>query len=116
VRRAEDPYVSGMDPKRIGRPSPAQGQSLSSIAYVVDIVNFSEVPAYKKPNVLQQKYLEEGLTIKELGVLLGCGPTTIKKQLRHFNIKKSEAQEIRHKANLKYGQKLIAAQVQEHKQ
>lgn len=89
---------------------------MSSIPYVVDIVKFLEAPAYKNPNVLRQKYLEEGLTVKQLGVLLGCGPTTIKKQLRHYNIKKSEIQEIRHKANLKYGQKIVAGQVQEHKQ
>jgi transposase len=84
--------------------------------YIVDMVNLFEVPAYKKPDVLRQKYLEEGLTVKQISVLLGCGPTTIKKQLRHFNIKKSEIQEVRHKANLKYGQKLITGQIHEHKQ
>lgn len=47
-----------------GRPGPTNGQSLFSMPHVVDIVNLSEVPTYKNPNVLRQKYLEEGLTVK----------------------------------------------------
>lgn len=89
---------------------------MSSTPYVVEIVNFSKLPAFKNPNVLQQKYLEEGLTVKQMSVLLGCGETVIKKYLRQFGIRKAEVQEVRHKANLKYGQKLISGQVFEHKQ
>jgi hypothetical protein len=89
---------------------------LSSIPYVVDIVKFFRLPDYKNPIVLHQNYIEKGLSVKQMSVLLGCCETTIKKQLRHFNIKKKEVREVRHKGNLKYGQKLISGKVSQHKQ
>ena len=99
----------------IGRGETTKPHNLFSTAYIIEITSFSRVPLYENEIVLQQNYLEKGLTVKEMSVLLGCGSTTIKKQLRRFNIRKIEVQEVRHKSNLKYGQKLISGKIIEHK-
>ena len=107
---------SAQEKNLIGRPGTRKGHSLSSIPYAVEIINFSRVPAYKNPIVLRQNYLENGLTVKQMSVLHGCGETVIKKHLRLFGIKKTEHTKVRHKANLEYGKKLISGKVSDHKQ
>ncbi len=99
----------------IGRPHTRKPHKLSSLAYVNEIIEFSRLPAYENQIVLQQNYLEKGLSAKEISVLLGCGTTKIKKELRRFEIKKTGV-EIRHKKNLKYGQKIVSGKIQNHKQ
>lgn len=89
-----------------GRGETTKPHNLFSTAYIIEITSFSRVPLYENEIVLHQNYLEKGLTVKEMCVLLGCGSTTIKKQLRRFNIRKTEVQEVRHKSNLRKGKKL----------
>lgn len=48
-------------------------------------------------------------------VLLGCGETSLKKYLKQFEIRKTEVQEVRHKENLKYRQRLLSGKLKEHK-
>ncbi|MEZ4742907.1 MAG: recombinase family protein [Bdellovibrionota bacterium] len=86
-----------------------------SFPYAIENTIFLELPAFKNPIVLRKKYLEKGLTVKQMSVLLGCGETSLKKYLKQFGIRKTEVQEVRHKENLKYGQRLISGKLKEHK-
>jgi hypothetical protein len=98
-----------------GRPHATKGHSLSSIAYAVEIVKLSRVPDYKNPVVLHQNYIENGLTVKQMSVLHGCGETVIKKYLKLHGIRKTVAMKVRHKANIEYGKKLVSGHVSGHK-
>ena len=42
--------------------------------------------------------------------------TVIKKHLRLFGIRKTENMQMRHKANVEYGKKLVSGKVSDHKQ
>ncbi len=88
---------------------------MSSIAYAAEIVKLSRVPDYKNPIVLHQNYIENGLTVKQMGVLHGCGETVIKKYLKQFGIRKTEVMKCRSKTNLSFGEKLKSGKVLEHK-
>lgn len=99
-----------------GRQEETKTHSLSSLPYAVEIIPFSKLQPYTNECVLRQFYLEKGHSVKQMSVLLGCGTTTIKKWLRHYKIKKNPVQEVRHRANLKYGQKLVNNKPVQHKQ
>jgi len=98
-----------------GRPQGRKGHFLSSTPYSSEIIEFSAVPACKNPIVLQQNYIENGLTVKQMSVLHGCGETVIKKHLKQFGIRKTEVMKCRSKTNLSFGEKLKSGKVLEHK-
>ena len=98
----------------IGREDRRKSHILSSLPYIVEIIPLSRKPAYQDEIVLHLNYLEKGLSVKEMSVLLGCKPTTIKFYLKRYGIRKSEKY-IRHRANLRYGEKLFKSKVQTHK-
>lgn len=81
---------------------------------MIEIIPLSRKPAYQDEIVLRKNYLEKELSIKEMSVLLGRKPTSIKFYLKRYGIRKSEKY-IRHKANLRYGEKILKVKIETHK-
>ena len=96
-----------------GRPSMGEGQNLFSIPYLIDFIEVFRLPDYQNKDVLQQKFLVEGLSAAQMAKEFGCSKTAVKDHLRKFGIRKNTVNgKTRH--NLAVGEKIIKGQVVAH--
>ena len=101
--------------QKIGRGAEVKGHFSSSTSYILDYLVISQLPAFQEASFLQQKYLKEGLSAKEIALASGCSATTIKYYLRSHGISKADQGATVHRKNLSFGKKIVGHGVVAHK-
>jgi len=98
-----------------GGPSASQSQQERPPMQIIDTIRFFEPKLYKNKSFLHQKYVVEGLSVKQIASEIMSSTSTVRKWLLHFGIDlRSKSQHHGNPAQLKFGQKRIKGIIQDY--